>query len=138
MDKIVTIGNQEIKFTINASFPIIYKNKFGKDILTIILPIISDLLKGMDDLFTDDKKIEVKPSILGEMLENVYSLEFNTILNVIWTMAYMANKDIEEPVEWLSKFNEFPVIDIVQELAPLFLNSLISKKKLEQIRQLVN
>lgn len=136
MEKTIIIDGKEVKFKANASFPLIYKAQFGTDILTIFMPLLSETLKGFDGIY--ERKETIKPSLIGELLENVYSLEMVDVLNMIWSMAKAADPGIEEPLKWFSQFNEFPVFDVGQELAEILIPSLVSKKKLESLKKIAN
>lgn len=133
MIKTINIDGKEVKFSTNAYFANIFKNQFGYDILTVIMPLVSEALKGLDELYIRQETEAIMPSTIGELLENVYSLEMVDINNFIWSLAKMADPSIDEPIKWYSQFNEFPVIDILKELWEIILPSLISKKKLEDI-----
>lgn len=133
MEKIIKIDGKEVKFSTNAYFANIFKNQFGYDILTVIMPLVSEALKGLDDLYTKQKEQAITPSLMGEVLENIYSLEMVDVNNFIWSLAKMADSETPEPIKWYSQFEEFPVIDILQELWEIILPSLISKKKLKEI-----
>ncbi|WP_019108101.1 hypothetical protein [Peptoniphilus senegalensis] len=133
MIKTINIDGKEVKFSTNAYFANIFKNQFGYDILTVIMPLVSEALKGLDDLYTRANQEAIVPSTIGEVLENIYSLEMVDVNNFIWSLAKMADPGIDEPIKWYSQFNEFPVIDILKELWEIILPSLISKKKLEDI-----
>lgn len=133
MIKTINIDGKEVKFSTNAYFANIFKNQFGYDILTVIMPLVSEALKGLDDLYTRANQEAIVPSTIGEVLENIYSLEMVDVNNFIWSLAKMADPKIDEPIKWYSQFNEFPVIDILKELWEIILPSLISKKKLEDI-----
>lgn len=137
MLKTVTIDGKEVQFKASASFPLIYKANFNADILTIIMPLISELLDGMDDLLSEDMVkdgvLELKPSSLSGLLENVYSLELIDVMNLLWTMAKCADSEIPEPMKWFGQFDEFPIFDIAVEVFPMLFESLFSKKKLTEI-----
>ncbi len=133
MIKTINIDGKEVKFSTNAYFANIFKNQFGYDILTVIMPLVSEALKGLDELYIRQETEAIMPSTIGELLENVYSLEMVDINNFIWSLAKMADPSIDEPIKWYSQFNEFPVIDILKELSGIIVPSLISKKKLEEI-----
>lgn len=133
MIKTINIDGKEVKFSTNAYFANIFKNQFGYDILTVIMPLVSEALKGLDELYIRQETEAIMPSTIGELLENVYSLEMVDINNFIWSLAKMADPGIDEPIKWYSQFNEFPVIDILKELLEIIVPSLISKKKLEEI-----
>lgn len=133
MIKTINIDGKEVKFSTNAYFANIFKNQFGYDILTVIMPLVSEALKGLDELYIRQETEAIMPSTIGGLLENVYSLEMVDINNFIWSLAKMADPGIDEPIKWYSQFNEFPVIDILKELLEIIVPSLISKKKLEEI-----
>lgn len=127
MEKTIQIDGKQIKFKSGASFARIYKNQFGKDILTVIMPLLSEVLKNMDEIF--DKKT-IAPSDLSKILDSVYCLELVDIQNIIWAMAKLADKDIAEPEIWEGQFEEFPIFDVAKELMEIFIPSLVTKKKL--------
>lgn len=141
MIKTITIDGKEVQFKASASFPIIYKANFNSDILTIIMPLIAELLKGMDDLLAKDVikdgKLNLIPSDLATMLENVYSVELVDIMYLLWTLAKCADKEIPEPAKWFEQFDEFPIIDIASEVLPMLFTSLFSKKKLTEMAKIV-
>lgn len=130
MIKTIIIDGKEVQFKASASFPLVYKANFNTDILTIILPLVSEILDGLGDEAIVDGKIVVTPSALSGMLENVYSLEYVDILNLLWTLAKCADETIPEPIKWFGQFDEFPIFDIGKEVFPMLFDSLISKKKL--------
>lgn len=141
MLKTVKIDGKEVQFKASASFPLIYKAQFNVDILTIVMPLLSELLKSMDDLLikeaTKDGEINLKPSMLGDLLENVYSLELVDIMGLLWSLAKCADDNIPEPIKWFSQFEEFPIIDIAVEVFPMLFTSLFSKKKLEDMTKVL-
>ena len=130
MIKTITIDGKEVQFKASASFPIIYKANFNSDILTVIMPLIAELLRGMDDLLAKDilkdGKLNLIPSDLANILENVYSVELVDIMNLLWTLAKCADKEVPEPAKWFDQFAEFPVIDIAVEVFPMLFTSLFS------------
>lgn len=137
MLKTITIDGKEVQFKASASFPIIYKANFNSDILTVIMPLISELLEGLDDILSEDivkdGAINLKSSDLASLLSNIYALELVDIMNLLWTLAKCADKEIPEPVKWFDQFDEFPIIDIAAEVFPMLFTSLISKKKLTEM-----
>lgn len=135
MEKTITIDGKEVRFKASASFPLIYKANFNVDILTIIMPLLSELLGSMDDIVSDktlkEGTLELTPSALSEMLENVYSLELIDVMNLLWTMAKCADDKIPDPLKWFGEFDEFPIFDVAIEAFPMLFESLFSKKKLK-------
>lgn len=134
MEKTLLIDGKEIKFKSGASFARIYKTQFGKDILTVIMPVIAEVLQGLDEVMESK---EFTPSALGNVLESVYTIELIDIQNIIWSMAKLADKTIPEPELWEEQFNEFPVFDIMKDLLDILIPSLITKKKFQKMMDLV-
>lgn len=136
MEKTITIDSKPVRFRMNAAFTYAYKNQFGKDVLTIIMPLISEVLANADEIFKKNAQ-DIAPSDIAAVLEGVYSLEMIDIQNMIWTMAMLADDSIPEPQLWYGKFEEIAILDVAAELAPILISSLVSKKKLEVLRAMV-
>ena len=47
MIKTIKIDGKDVKFKASATFALKYKSYFDKDILTIILPAMSEVLRGV-------------------------------------------------------------------------------------------
>lgn len=133
MEKTIIIDGKPVRFKMNAAFTYEYKNQFGKDILTVIMPLISELLENADEII-QKKKEDINVSDIGVLLESVYSLEIVDIQNMIWTMAKLADKEIPEPHLWFAGFEDFAIFDVMAELAPVLIGSLVSKKKLDDLQ----
>lgn len=154
MKKTIQFGEKEITFSSNASIIYIFKNQFGYDLLQKIMPVISETLRGIQTVFvekqatetlnTDDKFLDLSGITLGniaDLFENIYSLEATDLMNIIWVMAKVNNKDIKEPEIFFAELEDFDILDCFKELAPMFLSSFISKKKMEKMMkktQIVN
>ena len=131
MEKTIKIDGKDIRFKAGASFARVFKSQFGYDILTVIMPLLSETLRNMDGVLNSTEDVQIAK--VGELLEGVYSLELIDIQNIIWAMAKVADKEIPEPDLWEEQFNEFPIFDIVKELMEIFIPSLITKKKFQSL-----
>lgn len=135
MEKTITIDGKEVRFKASASFPLIYKANFNVDILTIIMPLLSEVIGGAEGMFTEDSfkdgSLVLTPETISTALEGVYSLELIDIMNLLWTMAKCADDEIPEPMKWFGQFDEFPIVDIAIQVFPMLFSSLLSKKKLK-------
>lgn len=134
MKKTLTIDNQEVGFDFNMSTFIVFKSQTGVDMLPILTQLTSELLKGTEDLFEEGKDITTYD--LGIILENVYSVEMVDLLNFVWSMAKTNDPDIAEPTKWFSQFEQFELIDVLQELLEIVLPSMLSTKKLESLKKM--
>lgn len=95
-----------------------YKAQFGKDYFKEIikmLPLAKAKKKKKEELNVEDLEV----------------LDFEVFYNVAWVMAKTADPSIPEPLEWLSSFDEFPMLVVFTEIQDLMNATLqTSKKKL--------
>lgn len=126
MLKTIKIDGKAVDFNITASFPLRFENQFNYHILQALLPTVAEIIEGMQS--TKNKKEQIVA-----VLNNLMSLKLTDIQKLVWVFAKAANKDIPEIVDWYDSFEEFPMIDVLTELAPCVIDSLISKKKLDKL-----
>jgi hypothetical protein len=135
MEKTITIDGKEVRFKATASFPLLYKANFNVDVLTIIMPLLSEVIGGASGMVTKETfkngSLLLTPETISMALEGVYSLELIDVMNLLWTMAKCADDEIPDPVKWFGQFEEFPVVDIAIQVFPMLFSSLLSKKKLK-------
>jgi hypothetical protein len=113
MEKTITIDGKKVSFKSNGATPLRYKVQFGKDYFKEILKLAP---------LTKLKDKELKPADLD-------ALDFDVFFNISWVMAKTADPTIPEPLEWLEKFEEFPMATIIPELQELMVSSFKSAKK---------
>lgn len=141
MIKTIKIDGKDIQFKASATFALKYKSYFDKDILTIILPAMSEVLRGLDGtgIIEESKdKTEITAEFLATILENLYSVEMVDILQIIWVCAKSADETIPDVETWIDSFDEFPIFEIAVEVFKLILPTFFSKKKLGSIEKMIN
>jgi hypothetical protein len=116
LEKIVVIDGQKVTFKTNGAVPMRYKAQFGKDYFKDILkmlPLAQKKKKKKDEIDVADLEV----------------LDFEVFYNVAWVMAKTADPSTPEPLEWLSGFEEFPIVDVFTEIQDLMNATLQSSKK---------
>lgn len=121
MEKTIVIDGKAVRLKATASFAIRYKQQFGVDLLTKLIPMIA-VFENVDG------EIEMGDAI-KLLVDNGNLLELNDLYNLIWVLAKTADPSIPEPIEWLDEFSVFPLADILQEAIDLVLPTLISTKE---------
>lgn len=115
MEKVLVIDGSEIKLKSTGAYLLRYKAQFKRD-------AIKDIFK-LAEAVDDDT---------GELI-NIEALDLELFYNLVWTLAKTADPSIPPPLEWLDTFSEFPLIDIIPEVADMIFSSLgttvESKKK---------
>lgn len=135
MIKEIKIGDKDVKFSFGLASFYIYKSQFGQDAMTVILPLLSDVVNALDPkIFLGMAKEEDKNEVLFEAARNVFDeiarVEITELADIIWAFAKAADSEIPEPMKWYASFDDFPIYDVGKELLPCLYESLISKKKI--------
>jgi hypothetical protein len=115
LEKTITIDGQDVKFKSTGATPLRFKAQFGKDYFSEIMKL--DGLKNLRG-----KKGEINTKVIG-------SLDFEVFYNIAWTLAKTANKEIDDPITWLDKFETFPIMEIIPELQDMIIATIQTKKK---------
>ncbi len=103
----MTIDGRQVKFKSTGAFLLRYKAQFGRDAL-------QDILKLQGAI---DNKNQIK---------NIDALDLEVFYNLVWTLAKTADPSIPPPLEWLDEFSEFPLVDIIPEIADMIFSCLTS------------
>ena len=113
MEKIVKIGNQEIKLKSTAGTLTRYRNYFNRDFL-------KDLQKLQNKL---NEKIEQ-----GTEFE---ALDLDIFEKIAWCMAKTSDDNTPDIEHWLDNFETFDIMTVLPEIMELLVGNLeqISKKK---------
>lgn len=141
MQKTINIDGKDVRFSFNLASFYVFKNQFGYDGMTRLLPVIGEMINALDPKVfekkdnkasKDEKEDETKYLLnsLGNIFEEQTYFEMTELANLIWAFAKTADKSIQEPELWYEEFSEFPIYDIGKELLPCVYESLISKKKM--------
>lgn len=132
MQKTIEINGKKVDFKFTLAAFYIFKNQFGYDAMNKIVPMIGEVMSGLDFSALEKKKLNNSEmyQMLGESLQNTFGFEMVDILNFIWAFAKCGNNEIGDPISWYSSFDEFPIIDVMKEFVPALMESLGSKKKL--------
>jgi hypothetical protein len=119
LEKTIIIDDKKVVFKTNGAVPMRYKAQFGKD-------YFKEILKMLPLAKTQKKKKKEDLDV-----EDLEALDFEVFYNVAWVMAKTADPTIPEPLEWLSSFEEFPMLEVFMEIQDLMNATLqTSKKKL--------
>lgn len=112
--KIINIDGRDVKFDVSVPIFYIYKKEFGEDLFKKLMAFAS----------YSDKAKDAK-----DMASFMVNFEITDIANMIWAAAKNANKNIPDVVEWYKSFDDFPLMEVMEEVLSMMLYSLESKKK---------
>lgn len=109
MDKIIKIGDKDVKFKATALTPRKYREIIGRDMIT-------DMNK-LQKAYTSKQKGEIA---------NFDVLDLQIFEDSAFIMASQANPDMEEKTadEWLDTFDMFSIYEIMPEILDLWVKNL--------------
>ena len=145
MEKIIKIGKQEVRLNNNVAWTMEYRDQFNKDIVPVLMPILSALSEGVASVISETglKNIEaeeVAEAVRGramEILMPLYQVEFvDVIINSTWAMAKAADPEIAPPKIWVRQFDEFPLDEIAPALFEMVAKGFVSSKNLRRLKDL--
>lgn len=146
MEKIIKIGDRDVRLNNNIDWAISYRDQFGKDILPVIMPFITTIIESLSTIVADSSTNgEITSKSIAEALSGrsldvllpLYQAEFvDLVLNVLWALAKTADDTIEPPRKWLRQFDNFYLDEIIPELAELVVRGLVSSKNLKRLEGL--
>ncbi len=145
MEKVINIGEHEVKLNNNVAWTMEYRDQFGKDIVPALMPVIASMIEGVSALVAESGKTEITISDLAEALQGrtmdvllpMFQVEFvDTIINVTWAMAKAADENIDPPKRWVRQFETFPLDVIVPTVYELILKGFVSSKNLNRLKSL--
>ena len=147
MEKIITIGDKEIKVSNNVAWVMEYRDQFNKDVMEAMMPIISTLIESVSAIISESgtsgeiKVEDIASAIQGRSFELTLPLTqlglTDSVVNVFWAMAKAADENIAPPKKWIRQFDEFPLDIIVPELGEMILTGFTSSKNLTRLRGMI-
>lgn len=156
MEKIINIGDKEVRLNNNVAWTMEYRDQFGEDILPVILPAIAavtEVAAGLLENINSDaeeaengnieiSKEKIAEAIRGnsiEMLLPLYQFSFvDSVVHVMWAMAKAADETIKPPKQWVREFDEFPLDEILPALYELLKKGFSSSKNWKRLENMVN
>ena len=145
MEKIITIGNKEVRLDNSVAWTMEYKDQFGKDILPVVMPFVASALEGFATIAADADEMTLKgiaESLEGramDVLLPMFQADFvDLVVYVTWSMAKAADETIEPPKQWVRQFETFPLDTVVPAVYELVVKGFVSSKNLKRLKTLGN
>lgn len=146
MEKIIKIGEHEVRLNNNVAWTMEYKTQFGRDILPSIMPLVASGIESVTAILNESGRKDGEPLQIRDITEAIegramdlllplFQLEFtDTVINVLWSMAKAADESIAPPKTWVKQFEEFPLDIIIPAIAELVVSGFVSSKNRERLR----
>ena len=141
MEKVIKIGNKEVKLNNNVAWTMEYRDQFGKDILPVIMPLMASMIEGVTTIISDAGELtmeNISQALEGramDVLLPMFQAEFvDLVINVTWSMAKAADESIEPPKRWVRQFDSFPLDVVGPAVFDMALKGFVSSKNLTRLK----
>ena len=148
MERIINIGNKEVRLNNNVAWTMEYRDQFGKDILPAVMPLLASMIEGVSTIVAEaGEGGEMTTASIAEALQGrsfdvlmpMYQAEFvDLVINVTWAMAKAADESIEPPKRWVRQFEEFPLDEVGPAVFDMILKGFVSSKNLRRLKKIGN
>lgn len=145
MEKIINIEGQELKLNNQVAWTMEYKDQFGRDIVPVIMPMVSAIVEGLASVISESETKEISAKQISEAFQGrsmeillpMFQVEFvDIIINVTWALAKCADETIPEPKKWIRQFDSFPLDIIVPEVYQLVMQGFVSSKNWARLKEM--
>ena len=145
MEKIIKIGDKEVRLNNNVAWTMEYRDQFGRDIVPALMPLFASFMEGVSAIISESSGKEITMTDIAETVQGramevllpMFQVEFvDVIINVTWAMAKAADENIEPPKRWVRQFDTFPVDVVAPAVYQLALKGFISSKNLKRLKKL--
>ena len=125
MIKQIRIAEQDVKFSTAFAWTFLYKSQFGEDPMATLIPVIRKVFSDPDiENLPEEAKGEAQTYALLE------ALGVTGVAQIAWAMAKSADSSIPAPLVWIASFgDDFPIIDLIDELVTEAISSCFTTKK---------
>ena len=147
MEKIINIGDVEVKLSNNVAWTMEYRDQFNKDVMEATMPLITSLIETVSTVVSESEKDgqfdykDIAEAIQGRAFDITLPLTqlgfTDSVINIVWAMAKAADPSIDPPKQWVRQFDTFPLDEIVPAVGELVLKGFASSKNLERLRSIV-
>ena len=145
MEKVINIGEHEVRLNNNVAWTMEYRDQFGKDIVPALMPVLATMIEGVSSVIAEAGAEKIELESLANALEGktreilmpLFQVEFvDTIINVTWAMAKAADETIAPPKRWVRQFETFPLDVVVPAVYELVLTGFVSSKNLTRLKSI--
>lgn len=141
MIKTIEFEGQKVELNTSAGWLFVYRNRFGHDIFPDLMPIIESIVGAIATML-ENGEAEVTPDGIKNLMNDdtitdafikLAGMEITTVYQVLWAMAYNADKTIGGPEDFFNSFEKFPLDVVIPELFTAIVESSVSSKNGERL-----
>ena len=124
MEKVICICGQDVRFKATGALPLRYKTQFGRDLFADMAVLEAAIPAEEEKALPGKPKrggADAKKTEAATM--DMSKLDTELFYNIAWTMAKCADPSLPPVLDWLDRFETFPVFDVFNELQDMLVQS---------------
>lgn len=128
--KTIKINGKNVTLSFSPYSLLVYKQQFGVEPLDVVITPLYNICNLVDEvIITGDLNGEVLLTIASKLSEAGHI----NLYGILWAFIKTANDDTPDFFEWMKELEDLPIIDILYEIGPDFISSMVTKKKVNPL-----
>ena len=128
--KTIKINGKNVTLSFSPYSLLVYKQQFGVEPLDVVITPLYNICNLVDEvIITGDLNGEVLLTIASKLSEAGHI----NLYGILWAFIKAANDDTPDFFEWMKELEDLPIIDILYEIGPDFISSMVTKKKVNPL-----
>lgn len=128
--KTIKINGKPVQLSFSPYSLIIYKQQFGVEPLDVVVAPLYNICSIVDEIIQTGN---INGEVLIMLSTKISEAGHINLYGILWAFIKTANDSIPDFYEWMRQQEELPIIDILYEIAPDFIESMVTKKKVDPI-----
>lgn len=124
--KTIEVNGKKLELSFSPYSLLVYKQQFGVEPLDVVVTPLYNLCSIIDDVLDTGN---INGETLIQISNKISEAGHINLYGIIWAFAKTADDSIPNFGEWMKCIDEFPILDVLFEIAPDFIGSMITKKK---------
>ena len=124
--KTIKINDQPVTLSFSPYSLILYKQQFGVEPLDVVIGPLYNLCSILDQIVETG---EVSAETLVAITSKISEAGHINLYGILWSFIKTADPKTPDFASWLKDQYEMPILDILFEIAPDFISSMVTKKK---------
>lgn len=128
--KTIKINDKNVKVSFSPYSLLIYKQQFGLEPLDVVIGPLYNLCTLVDDVIQTGN---VDGEVLIAVLNRISEAGHINLYGILWSFISAADPETPDFASWLREQEELPILDVLYEIAPDFIGSMVTKKKVDPV-----
>ena len=128
--KTIKINGKNVTLSFSPYSLLVYKQQFGVEPLDVVIPPLYNICNLIGDIITTG---DLSGDVFIAMASKLSEAGHINLYGILWAFIKTANDDVPDFFEWMKELEELPIIDILTEIGPDFIESMVTKKKVNPV-----